>query len=274
MTVELWPDDGNTEYLGEKAQGLIDLAHLALPIPATLIIRASVICDGVTSSAIVDAILECVKTWPGPRRAVSLRCAVKHGPGKTAVLPESLLDLGLCEAAVRRGIDEQVCAAHGVAFFGFFGDALPDGFVRWPLNRQLDAAIGHLADHFERVGSDRGIPQTLIVQQMVYGDADPRSLTGMCYTRHPRTGERLEYGHFIMGRQGMALGGVDDPAQRDLAEMRGVNPRAHADLLAAFAPIERYYQAIRQLEFTVEGETLYLLQNTTGRVCVTLDKVD
>ena len=270
MSVVSWPREDDPGCLGEKAQGLLDLAAIGLRTPATLVIRDSAIRGGAALVAVVGAILEFVAALPGPRRAVSLRCAVKHGPDKVAVLPESLLDLGLSDAVLRRAQDGRVCTAHARAFFGFFSEVAPERVERWPLERQLDAALVPLLRHFARPGFDPAVPQTLIVQKMVYGDADPHSLTGMCYTRHPSTGERVEYGHFIMGRQGMALGGVDDPAQRDLAEMRELNPRAHAELLASFAPIERYYRAVRQLEFTAEGETLYLLQNTQGRTDIRL----
>lgn len=75
----------------------------------------------------------------------------------------------------------------------------------------------------------------------------------------------MEYGHFIVGRLGMALGGVTDTNQRDLAEMADVNPVAHRALLSTCRQLEGHYKMVRQVEFTAEGEELYLLQNTSGK---------
>ena len=134
MSVVSWPREDDPGCLGEKAQGLLDLAAIGLRTPATLVIRDSAIRGGAALVAVVGAILEFVAALPGPRRAVSLRCAVKHGPDKVAVLPESLLDLGLSDAVLRRAQDGRVCTAHARAFFGFFSEVAPERFERCVLS--------------------------------------------------------------------------------------------------------------------------------------------
>lgn len=266
MSIATWPTRGDARLLGVKAEGLLDLEALGLPTPPALILRAEATTRPENREAIIARVLEFFDGAEEPGRTVSLRCAAKARKGGGRLLPESVLDLGIRDAAADANASRAVCTAHAVAFFRFFGRDAPPDFADLPLADQmhalLDPLLAHLSAADTPLASDT--PRTLVVQRMVYGDHDARSLTGVCYTRHPYTGEMLDYGHFLVGRQGMALGGIEDPAQRDLSGMATVNPRAYADLKAAFPLLEAHYEAVRQLEFTAEGERLFLLQNTPG----------
>jgi hypothetical protein len=270
------PADGDDSRLGAKAAGLVDLAALGLPTPRALILRPEFFDDYSAAdqavrerlrSALIEQAVAFLKAstraWP----AVSLRCAVKHGSAGRRELPDSLLNLGLPSSSALRGEDSdlrRVCAAHAEAFFGFFGLEPPGGFASLGFSQQLEAALPAL---FERLcgTTSHEMDRGLIIQEMVYGAADHRSLTGMCYTRHPHTGKTCAYGCFIPRRQGMALGGIGSPEERDLSELQIFNPAAYTQLKSCFRILEIHYRDIRALEFTVEGDRLYLLQNTTGR---------
>ena len=265
--IAIWPDTGDAEKLGEKAQGLIDLARLELPVPPALILRGDLLEQAdLNPRQIIELVIARIlrfQTSPeGPARPISLRCAAKGRSEGGRILPELVLNLGIKEAIVMSPSSEAVCEGHASAFFAFFGEQLRAGFPLLPLRDQLDALLSPLVPHLRQLGSES--PRTLVVQRMVYGDWDSRSLTGTCYTRHPRSGEAIDYGHIIFGRQGMALGGVHDASQRDLSEMADINPAAYSQLKRAFLRIEEYYREVRQLEFTAEGEALYILQNTRG----------
>lgn len=270
MTIKVWPIGGDPTRLGEKAQGLIDLERMGLPVPPALILRGDALLEAGGSidtfrEMAIEQICHFLASLEGPPRTVSLRCAAKGRSARGRILPESVLDLGIREAIGDTGASKAVCTNHAAAFFAFFGHKAPDNFAHFSLRDQLDKLLTPLLAHLS-VSPLLGLetPRTIVVQRMVYGDRDARSLTGICYTRHPHTGEQIEYGHFIVGRQGMSLGGADDPAQRDLSEMAQVNPVAHAALKAVFQQVEAYYGAVRQLEFTAEGDRLFLLQNTSG----------
>ena len=264
--VMLWPSEGDERLLGVKAQGLLDLQHLGLRTPSALILRSEITTRRGARDEIISRIRKFIDGLPVTRRVVSLRCAAKTSAGGAWRLPESVLDLGLqgmqeiCEAS------RLVCYRHTAAFLGFFGRSVDADFADRPLEDQLSILLEPLLSYLtinDTLGPE--VPRALIVQQMIYGDLDDRSLTGICYTRHPYTGEQMDYGNFLCARQGMALGGVHDPAQRDLAEMTQVNPIAYAALKSVFPILEGYYRAVRQVEFTAEGELLFLLQNTPGK---------
>jgi hypothetical protein len=252
---------------------LLDLEALGLPTPPALILRAEATTRRNNLKHIITRVLQFFSAGEGLGRTVSLRCAAKARAGGVRLLPESVLSLGIQSAATDANASRAVCAAHAKAFFCFFGmEAAPD-FSDLPLSDQLRALLTPLLAHLSGANTllASGTPRALIVQRMVYGDLDARSLTGMCYTRHPYTGEILDYGHFLTSRQGMALGGVDDPAQRDLPAMAAINPLAYAELKDACLTLEAHYAAVRQLEFTAEGERLYLLQNTAGNSTLRLE---
>jgi pyruvate,orthophosphate dikinase len=267
MTVRAWPETGDSAQLGAKARGLMELSHLGLPVPPAVVLRGEALTrperDAASlRNAAIDATREFFGALHGARRAVSLRCAEKGRTPQGRLFPESVLDLGISDAPEDKLASEVVCEAHASAFFAFFGDEISAGFARLPLRDQLEALLTPLLAYLAGPALPSRTPRSLVLQQMVYGDRDARSLTGICYTRNPHTGATTEYGHILVGHQGMALGAIDDPRQRDLSEMRHINPVAHAALIAAFPRIESHYGSVRKLEFTAEGERLFLLQNT------------
>ena len=97
------------------------------------------------------------------------------------------------------------------------------------------------------------------IQAMVFGNIDARSGSGVAFTRNPNTGERTLYGEFLAGRQGEDLvSGAATPASiSDAGALSAVHFRElvdHGDRL------ERIYKDAVDIEFTVEGESLYFLQ--------------
>jgi len=107
------------------------------------------------------------------------------------------------------------------------------------------------------------------VQQMVFGNADDNSCTGVMFTRNPSTGDREIFGEYLPRAQGedlvagrrtplSILSGLDSLAQRMpeiLAELRRT-----ADLL------EEHYGCMQDIEFTVESGRLYILQTRQGHL--------
>ena len=97
------------------------------------------------------------------------------------------------------------------------------------------------------------------VMQMVFGNRDSRSATGVCFSRDPATGEPGLYGEFLSEAQGEdVVAGTRTPLP--VVEMRAVLPEAHAQLETAVADLERHYRDIQDVEFTVESGRFYLLQ--------------
>jgi len=110
------------------------------------------------------------------------------------------------------------------------------------------------------------------VQTMVFGNMGESSATGVAFTRDPSTGERLFFGEWLPNAQGEdVVAGIRTPrplARR--ADMPGASleecmPDAYRELLATQARLEERFRDMQDLEFTIEGGRLYLLQTRNGK---------
>lgn len=121
-----------------------------------------------------------------------------------------------------------------------------------------------------------GIPQdggtAVTVQQMVFGNADDDSCTGVVFTRDPTTGEDRLFGEYLPRSQGQDLVSgqrtplplLADPEQpgRSLQER---HPPVLDRLRQVAALLEDHYRDMQDIEFTVQSGRLYLLQTRAGR---------
>ncbi len=102
------------------------------------------------------------------------------------------------------------------------------------------------------------------VQAMVFGNMGPRSLTGVCFTRDPSTGERVFYGEYLVNAQGEdVVAGIRTPLP--IAKLKEEFPPVYKELYAVGQQLERYFREMQDLEFTAEEGTLFLLQTRTGK---------
>ncbi|MEX2647301.1 MAG: pyruvate, phosphate dikinase [Gaiellaceae bacterium] len=113
-----------------------------------------------------------------------------------------------------------------------------------------------------------GIPDDLgtavNVVEMVFGNKDEQSGTGVCFTRDPSTGEPGLYGEFLGEAQGEdVVAGTSTPEPLD--RMRERLPEAFEQLVATMERLERHYRDMQDIEFTVESGRLYLLQTRTAK---------
>ena len=97
------------------------------------------------------------------------------------------------------------------------------------------------------------------VMEMVFGNLDARSATGVCFSRSPATGRPGLYGEFLVDAQGEdVVAGTRTP--EPIARMNEAFPRAYRELEQAVDALERHYADMQDVEFTVEHDRLYLLQ--------------
>src|SRR5690242_1586348 len=102
------------------------------------------------------------------------------------------------------------------------------------------------------------------VVQMVFGNRGERSCTGVCYTRDPSTGEATLYGEYLVNAQGEdVVAGIRTP--EPIAGLRDRMAAAFAELTETLGVLEQHYRDMQDVEFTVEEDTLYLLQTRTGK---------
>ncbi|HVU79133.1 MAG TPA: pyruvate, phosphate dikinase [Gaiellaceae bacterium] len=97
------------------------------------------------------------------------------------------------------------------------------------------------------------------VMEMVFGNRDARSATGVCFSRDPATGARGLYGEFLVDAQGEdVVAGTRTP--QSIESLADEFPAADAELRAAVDELERHYRDVQDVEFTIEHDRLYLLQ--------------
>jgi len=117
------------------------------------------------------------------------------------------------------------------------------------------------------------------VQAMVFGNMGDTSATGVGFTRNPSTGAKEFYGEFLQNAQGEdVVAGIRTP--RPIAELEKVMPEAYRQLREITTRLERHYKDVQDFEFTIQDNTLYMLQTRNGKrtglaaVHIAVDLVD
>ncbi len=102
------------------------------------------------------------------------------------------------------------------------------------------------------------------VQAMVFGNMGNHSATGVCFTRNPSTGENKFYGEFLLNAQGEdVVAGIRTP--EPIENMEKEMPATYKQLLKFKDRLEKHYKDVQDVEFTVQGNKLYMLQTRTGK---------
>ena len=125
-----------------------------------------------------------------------------------------------------------------------------------------DAPRAKVYRHEYRIPDDLGT--AVNVMEMVFGNRDARSATGVCFSRSPATGEPGLFGEFLVDAQGedvVAGTRTPEPIQR----MEDLFPAAYEELDSAVAELERHYRDLQDVEFTVEHDRLFLLQTRSAK---------
>ncbi len=102
------------------------------------------------------------------------------------------------------------------------------------------------------------------VQQMVYGNLDENSLTGVAFSRNPATGENVLYGEYLTKAQGEDIvAGVRTPIS--IENLKISNKKIYDELYKISKTLEEHYKDMQDMEFTVENGKLYMLQTRNGK---------
>lgn len=102
------------------------------------------------------------------------------------------------------------------------------------------------------------------VQEMVYGNLNNSSLTGVVFSRNPATGENKLYGEFLVNAQGEdVVAGVRTP--ENINNLEKIIPECYYELKENCKKLENHYKDMQDMEFTVENGKLYMLQTRNGK---------
>ena len=102
------------------------------------------------------------------------------------------------------------------------------------------------------------------VQEMVFGNMGEDSGTGVGFTRNPSTGEKENYGEYLLNAQGEdVVAGIRTPLP--LSNLKNDLPVVYEELIKIVTLLEKHYRDVQDYEFTIEKRKLYLLQTRTGK---------
>lgn len=114
------------------------------------------------------------------------------------------------------------------------------------------------------------------IQSMVFGNMGKDCATGVCFTRDPSTGNNVFYGEYLINAQGEdVVAGIRTPqpinivgkeiSGIDLPSMEETMPTVYNELVDIYQNLEKHYQDMQDIEFTVQNEKLWILQTRSGK---------
>ncbi|MEO6695134.1 MAG: pyruvate, phosphate dikinase [Ignavibacteria bacterium] len=102
------------------------------------------------------------------------------------------------------------------------------------------------------------------IQSMVFGNLGETSGTGVAFTRNPSNGEDEFYGEYLMNAQGEdVVAGIRTPLP--ISELKKAKPKIYKQLEQVRRNLEKHYKDMLDIEFTIQEETLYMLQCRVGK---------
>ncbi len=111
---------------------------------------------------------------------------------------------------------------------------------------------------------DDNLGTAVNVIAMIFGNLGDDCGTGVCFTRNPSTGENKLYGEFLINAQGEdVVAGIRTPMP--IAELEQKMPEIYNELCKLTSHLEKTYQEMQDIEFTIERGKLFLLQTRAGK---------
>jgi len=112
------------------------------------------------------------------------------------------------------------------------------------------------------ISDDLGTAVNIVT--MVFGNMGNDSGTGVAFTRDPSTGEKKMLGEYLLNAQGEdVVAGIRnaDPIEHLKDQM----PKAYKQFMDITKKLEKHYKEMQDVEFTIEGGKLWMLQTRNGK---------
>lgn len=102
------------------------------------------------------------------------------------------------------------------------------------------------------------------IQEMVFGNKGETSGSGVAFSRNPATGEHKIFAEYLMNAQGEdVVAGIRTP--KPIEELENQLPEAYREFVDIVQKLEKHYQDMQDMEFTIEEGKLYFLQTRNGK---------
>ncbi len=113
-------------------------------------------------------------------------------------------------------------------------------------------------------GISDSIGTAVNVQEMVYGNMNDISGTGVLFSRNPSTGVDELTGEFLMNAQGEDIvSGIRTPSE--ISKLKDILDGVYHELYDIAKRMERHYKDVQDMEFTIENGKLFILQTRNGK---------
>ena len=114
------------------------------------------------------------------------------------------------------------------------------------------------------------------VQTMVFGNMGENSATGVAFTRNPATGEDKFFGEWLVNAQGEdVVAGLRTPnplneetkteGTQNLPSLESSMPEIYSELKDIRGRLEKHYNDMQDIEFTIQEGKLWMLQTRVGK---------
>lgn len=109
------------------------------------------------------------------------------------------------------------------------------------------------------------------VQAMVFGNLGENCGTGVAFTRNPSTGENKFYGEWLQNAQGEdVVAGIRTPHpiladSGSKQSLEQVMPKAYEQLDRVRQQLEKHFDEMQDIEFTIQDHKLWMLQTRTAK---------
>ena len=122
---------------------------------------------------------------------------------------------------------------------------------------------------FEKIPSKMGT--AVNIQAMVFGNLGPNCGTGVAFTRNPSTGENVFFGEWLPNAQGEdVVAGIRTPHpiiddKKSKNSLFVAMPDAFKELNSVRKKLEKHYDDMQDIEFTIQDKKLWMLQTRKGK---------
>ena len=111
---------------------------------------------------------------------------------------------------------------------------------------------------------DNNMGTAVVIQEMVFGNFNDKSGTGVLFTRNPSTGENKIFGEVLLNAQGEDIvAGIRTPDNIEL--LKTSMPDIYSELAETVKKLEKHNRDMQDVEFTIENSKLYILQTRNGK---------
>ncbi|MDI6400793.1 pyruvate, phosphate dikinase [Balneolaceae bacterium ANBcel3] len=148
---------------------------------------------------------------------------------------------------------------------GFMFPNDPMEQLEFSINAVFGSWNSDRAIKYRKINKISGLVGTAVnVQAMVFGNMGETSGSGVLFTRNPNNGRNELYGEYLKNAQGEdVVAGTRTPEQ--ISNLKKEMPKVYEELHQLTQKLEKHYEDMQDIEFTIQEEKLFILQTRSGK---------